>query len=350
MATTNGAGAKAGYNLDWKASHSSHSISVRLGSCCGYAMHLSDKVIDRECMTTIMITGANSGLGLETSRQLINSGHNLVLCCRTLDKARQTQQLLLSEVPDARIDIIAADLAQRALVRQCIDDLHTPIQILLCVAGAAMLQKSPATDDEIDPTFGSNHLGHFALTLGLLNKYPNDLHRIVIVSSDAHNPAKIRGQFPDPNFQTIEEIAFPDNDCITNWQRAGELRYVHSKLCNVLFAYELARRLTSQDRTDVYVNAFNPGFIPDTNLGRQASTVTKFLMKSVLPKLSAFVPAIRTVKGSATDLINVALTANISGKYFDGAIETRSSDLSYDENIARELWEVSMQLTGINVI
>jgi NAD(P)-dependent dehydrogenase (short-subunit alcohol dehydrogenase family) len=260
-----------------------------------------------------------------------------------------TQQLLLSEAPHAQIDIIAADLAQRDLVRQCIDDLHSPIEVLLCVAGAAMLQQSSAPDDAIDPTFGSNHLGHFALTLGLLNKYPNDLRRIVIVSSDAHNPAKIRGQFPDPNFQTIAEIAFPDNDRITNWQQAGELRYVHSKLCNVLFVYELARQLAHKERTNVYVNAFNPGFIPDTNLGRQASTFTKFLLKSVLPKFSIFIPAIRTVKRSATELINVALTANVSGKYFDGAIETRSSDLSYDENFARELWEVSTQLTGIDL-
>lgn len=300
-------------------------------------------------MTTIFITGANSGLGLETSRQLACNGHHLVLCCRTLDKAQQTKQLLLSEYPNANIAVAATDLAQIDSVRNCIDRLDLPIQVLLCVAGAVFLAKPPLAENGIDRTFASNHLGHFALTLGLLDKYPDDLKRIVIVSSDAHNPAKIRGQFPDPDFQTVNDFAFPDNDRITDWKQAGNLRYVHSKLCNVLFTYELARRLAGQNRSGIYVNAFNPGFIPTTNLGRQAAPFTKFLLKSVLPKMGAFIKAIRTAEGSAADLINVAVNANVSGRYFDGAIDSRSSDLSYDENLAIELWKLSANLTDIDL-
>lgn len=146
-----------------------------------------------------------------------------------------------------------------------------PFDTLICNAGLSYEAPTRRTDDGFEQTFGVNHLGHFTLSVLLYNKFSSSLKNISIVSSSLHYPDKSKGVFPNPNIIDLKLLAHPNDENISDWQHEGRLRYVHSKLCNLLFAYELSRKVKN-----VNINAFNPGFIPNTNLNRD----TNFLRNS----------------------------------------------------------------------
>ncbi|GAB4415062.1 MAG: protochlorophyllide reductase [Bacteroidia bacterium] len=293
-------------------------------------------------MATIMITGANTGLGYEVTRQLLRQDHRVVAACRSLDKARQVQAALAADTPD-RLVPVELDLASLHSVAACVCDLLVPVSALICNAGLSYETPTRYTRNGVEETFGVNHLGH-ALLVNLLLVQGQPLQRILLVSSDAHNPDKTKGFFPAPDLLPLEGLAYPADRPGDKPGVVGARRYVNSKLCNVLFAYELARRLPAYGYPDCRVNAFNPGFVPETNLGRGTSPVNRWLLRHVLPRMRWLLPGIRSVATSASDMIACCLETEASGLYFDGRTPVASSGLSYDTRLAADLWDLSRDL------
>jgi len=160
------------------------------------------------------------------------------------------------------------DLASLASVRGFIDNSRAgalpPIQAVICNAGVQVVSGVQSTADGHEMTFGVNHLGHFALVCGLLDT----LHaaRIVVVSSGTHDPARFTGM-PHSRYTSGAALARPPGDLTAE---EGRRRYTTSKLCNLLFCYELDRRL-DHGAQGMTVNAFDPGLMPGSGLGRDYS-------------------------------------------------------------------------------
>jgi NAD(P)-dependent dehydrogenase (short-subunit alcohol dehydrogenase family) len=184
------------------------------------------------------------------------------------------------------------------------------------------------------------HLGHFALVQGLLDHLARPA-RIVVVSSGTHDPAKHTGM-PSPRYTCAADLARPDEGGAAG---EGRRRYTTSKLCNVLFAYELDRRLGCGEQ-GVTVNAFDPGLMPGSGLARDYPPLQRLAWRYLLPPLRVL-PGVRSTRTSGRYL--AALTADtqfdgITGGYFDGRKPIRSSAESYDQAKALDLWQTSEQL------
>jgi NAD(P)-dependent dehydrogenase (short-subunit alcohol dehydrogenase family) len=182
---------------------------------------------------------------------------------------------------------------------------------------------------------------------GLLDKLAHPA-RIVVVSSGTHDPSKHTGM-PDPRYTSAADLAQPRADQPADH---GRRRYTTSKLCNVLTAYELARRLADERPGGaITVNAFDPGLMPGTGLARDYRGVRAFAWKYVLPALTA-VPGlnVHTPGRSAAALARLVLDPGLrrtTGRYFSGGRDVRSSRDSYDRDKARDLWDTSVELTRV---
>ncbi|OJJ14049.1 hypothetical protein BKI52_44495 [marine bacterium AO1-C] len=304
-------------------------------------------------MKTVVVTGANSGLGLYASKHLLQKGFTVVLACRNLQKASQAKKWLQkktkkSPITENQIQIAQLDLASFNSIRKFCKALPTNnLYGIICNAGLTYSTPTRFTQDGVEETFGVNHLGHF-LMVNLLLSQAQNLQRIAIVSSDAHNP-ETQQHFPPPNFEKVEDLAYPKDDYITNWEKEGSQRYANSKFCNVLFAYQLEQELKKTHREHILVNAYNPGFIPGTGLGRNTSPITHFMWFHVLPLFSRFSKAIRTADESGQSLARLISDVQVSGKYFDGAQEKPSSKASYDLVRAQRLWWRSEELAHLKI-
>ena len=201
-----------------------------------------------------------------------------------------------------------------------------------------MVSGTEWTEDGVEMTFGVNHLGHFALVQGLLDELAHPA-RIVVVSSGTHDPSKHTGM-PDPRYTSAVDLAQPRAE-----QVDGRRRYTTSKLCNVLFTYELDRRL-GHGGQGVAVNAFDPGLMPGSGLARDYPPLQRLAWRYLLPALRVL-PGVRSTRTSGRYL--AALTSDarfdgVSGEYFDGLRPIRSSADSYDRSKALDLWETSERL------
>lgn len=246
---------------------------------------------------------------------------------------------------------MALDLASLASVRQFAQDFvageRPPLQAIVCNAGLQVVSDTLYTEDGFEMTFGVNHLGHFLL-VNLLLPHLSDRSRIVFVSSDTHNPDANTGM-PNPQYQKAELLAFPaDHDIDADIGNTGRRRYTTSKLCNILCAYELSRRLQKQQST-ITVNAFNPGLMLDTQLARDYSEAERSGLSKTIPQ-SALEKAVdsKTTGSALARLILDPSLDNATGKYFDGLEEGQSSDESYDEKKATELWDSSAELVKLS--
>ncbi len=292
----------------------------------------------------ILITGANSGLGFETARQLLVADYKVIIACRSAQKAKETSQKLASLTKSKDIIELVMDLGKQEEIRRAVTSLEVPVHVLICNAGMSYEGAHKFTDKGIEETFAVNHLGHFLLSNLLLKKFPDTLERISVVASEVHRGES--GPFPKPEFKEVREMAFPAEIKDGNLKKEGSRRYVHSKLCNLWFTFELHRRLEATGRDQIKVNAFNPGFMPRTGLSRHASKGTQFFLRNVLANLGFLMPGIRSIKESAHDLIEISLVHQDSNQYFDGQKPIFASDLAYDPDRARELWELSEELIG----
>jgi NAD(P)-dependent dehydrogenase (short-subunit alcohol dehydrogenase family) len=281
-----------------------------------------------------VITGANTGLGYETARALAEHGAHVVLAVRNLDKGKDAAARITAASPSAGVALQELDLTSldsiRAAARQLRSD-HDRIDLLVNNAGVMYTPKS-TTKDGFELQFGTNHLGHFALTGLLLDRLlPVAGSRIVTVSSIGH---RIRA-----------DIHFDDLQWEHSYNRVSA--YGQAKLANLLFTYELQRRLAPHGTT--IAAAAHPGG-SNTELMRnlpplvaRVSAVIEPLFQD--PAMGAL-PSLR----AATD------PAVVGGQYFgpDGFAQTRgypkvvaSSRKSHDIDLQRRLWAVSEELTGV---
>src|ERR1700732_1398367 len=273
---------------------------------------------------TAVITGANTGLGYETAAALAAKGASVVLAVRNLDKGKEAARRIEQPTPGAQVQLQELDLSSLDSIRAAADELrsnHESIDLLINNAGVMFTPKS-TTKDGFELQFGTNHLGHFALTGLLLDRVlavPGS--RVVTVSSIGHRyPAGIR--FDDLHWQR-------------RYSRAGA--YGQSKLANLLFTYELQRRLTS---THTIAAAAHPG-ASRTELSRNTPPWMRVLTGPFeLTDQGADMGALPTLR-AATD------PGVLGGQYFgpDGFAELRghprvvaSSERSHDVDVQRRLW------------
>lgn len=289
-------------------------------------------------MRAAIITGASSGLGLECARALLRSDPSWHLVLPVRDAGRGAEAVTQLGQPQ-RCTVMPMDLASLASVRAFVDDVRAaglpPLQAIVCNAGV-QVSSTEWTEDGVEMTFGVNHLGHFRLVQGLLDELTHPA-RIVVVSSGTHDPTKHTGM-PDPSYTSAADLAHPRADESGN----GRRRYTTSKLCNLLFTYELDRRL-GQGLT---VNAFDPGLMPGSGLARDYPPLQRLAWRYLLPALRVL-PGVHSTRTSGRNLAALANDPRfdgVSGEYFDGLRPIRSSADSYDRGKALDLWETSERL------
>ncbi len=276
-----------------------------------------------------VVTGANSGLGLVTARELARAGARVVLACRNTAKGEDAAAQIRRDVPDADVSVAELDLGSLASVRAFADGLEGDVDLLINNAGV-MAPPRQETADGFELQFGTNHLGHFALT-GLLLDRVRD--RVVTLSSGAHRIGKI-------DFDDLQR-----ERGYFRWTAYGQ-----SKLANLLFALELDRRLRAAG-SPVQSLAAHPGYAA-TNLQSAAAPVFDRLFM----KLSNAVIA-QSADMGALPTLYAATKPDVEGGTFvgpDGLGEQRGhpqpvqpSGAARDETVAARLWEVSEELTGV---
>jgi NAD(P)-dependent dehydrogenase (short-subunit alcohol dehydrogenase family) len=250
---------------------------------CGYARsrrspHLCESAII-VAMNTAIITGGNTGLGFECARTLAETrGWHVVVACRDVEKGREAVKRLTAQTQYNEIEAMTLDLASLESVRKFARDYASeprpPLRAIVCNAATQIVTGRTYTGDGFETTFAVNHLGHFLLVNLMLAQMASPA-RIVVVSSGTHDPAQTTGM-PPPVYRSARYIARPDEDSKPlddERGTAGRRAYTTSKLCNVLFAYELERRLRAEKAVgsngrSITVNAFDPGLMPGTGLAR----------------------------------------------------------------------------------
>ena len=272
---------------------------------------------------TVVVTGANSGLGAVTARELARVGARVVLAVRDPARGAAAAKSMPGEVEVRRLDL--ADLSS---VRSFADDWTDPLDILINNAGVmAIPQRS--TVDGFEMTIGTNHFGPFALTNLLLPKITD---RIVTVASNNHRSAKIK---------------FDDLNSVKNYDRWRA--YAQSKLANLLFTLELQRRLDAAG-SRVRAHAAHPGYSA-TNL---QSNTTKQYEKVVMALSNRFIAqseeigALSLLYAATQDLAGASYTGPNRFREFRGypGAASRTAE-ARDIDVAKRLWTVSEEMTGV---
>ncbi len=281
-----------------------------------------------------VITGANTGLGYETALALADHGAHVVLAVRNLDKGKDAAARITAQSPHADVALAELDLTSLESVRAAAEQLrsaHDRIDLLINNAGVMWTPKS-TTKDGFELQFGTNHLGHFAFTGLLLDRLlPVAGSRVVTVSSVGH---RIRA-----------DIHFDDLQSERGYSRVGA--YGQAKLANLLFTYELQRRLAPQGTTIAV--AAHPG--------GSRSELTRNLPPMLTSVAAVLMPLFQGADMGALPTLRAATDPGVlGGQYYgpDGFGEQRgypkivaSSAKSHDVDVQRRLWAVSEQLTGV---
>ena len=230
---------------------------------------------------TIIVTGATQGLGYYAAQTLARQGYTVVMAGRNQNKNESAANAIRKATNNRNVYAMSLDLASLESVRQFVRNFTNradlpPLFGLVNNAGLQIIGPTEYTVDGVEMTFGVNHLGHFLLTNLLMPLFAKN-GRIVVVSSGTHyrdEPVAQAMGVPPPAYTTAEKLSHPAPTTGKS-QKVGAERYATSKLCNLLFAYELTRRLAEQGRTDVTVNAYDPGLMPGSGLARQAPAVAR---------------------------------------------------------------------------
>ncbi|MFI5541711.1 SDR family NAD(P)-dependent oxidoreductase [Nocardia sp. NPDC051900] len=299
---------------------------------------------------TVLITGGTGSLGYRTAEAILaaDSSWQVVITGRGQDRVHAATRSLGDRAVGVPLDLASLDRV-RHFAREFGEHQLPPLHAIICNAGVQIVSGTVLTVDGIEQTFAVNHLAHFLLVRELLPKLRTP-GRIIFVASDTHDPTKPTGM-PAPSYSTAWDLAHPD--VADNASRPGSIgrrRYTTSKLCNVLTTYELARQLDSGTvPPKITVNAFDPGLMPGTGLGRDYHGIQGLAWRYLLPALTA-VPGINvhTSRRSGQALARLVLSpdlATVTGKYFSGYRQIRSSADSYDLDKAEDLWTTSIKLT-----
>ncbi len=285
-----------------------------------------------------VVTGANSGIGLETARELARKGADTILACRSIDRGQSATKALRAEVPDSRVTLMALDLGSLASIERfarLFIKTHSRLDVLVNNAGIMAVPYSQ-TEDGFESQMGTNHLGHFALTGMLLELLlATDGARVVTVSSVAHRAGKM--DFSNLLFENRGYSPF----------RA----YWRSKLANLLFTYELQRRFESAG-ADALSLATHPGF-SSTNISRHLGRHWYSRLEGPLIHSFSQRPAM-----GALPVLRAAVDSQAKGGQYYGPggllglrgspVLVSSNTASRNRQHARRLWRLSEELTGVH--
>ncbi len=275
----------------------------------------------------VMITGANSGIGKETAIQLAKIGASIIMVCRNKTRGESALKEIKETANSNKVDLFFADLTDQRSIREMVDNFKKKYDKLhVLINNAGIISRSRSTNsDGYELTFATNYLGHFLLTYLLIDLLKSSApSRIINVSSLMHRFAK-------PDFEDIHM----ENEY--NAFRA----YGNSKLYNILFTYELARRLES---TGVTVNALHPGAVR-SNFGRNNRGS---LSKIVFSILRPFYISVNEGARTSIYLASSPEVKDITGKYFVKSKPKKSSKISYDPKLQSKLWRIGEELAHIS--
>ncbi len=276
---------------------------------------------------TCLVTGASDGIGYVAARELALKGASVIAVGRNASKTHGAVMRIIDETRNDDVSYFVADLSSQSDVRRLAKQVRestSRLDVLLNNAGAIFLSRQTSIDG-LEMTFALNHMGYFLLTNQLLDLLRESTSaRIINVSSSSHSsPGRFR----------LEDLPKPSSN-------RGYRAYGRSKLCNILFTYELSRRL---EGTGITVNALHPGLVR-TNIARNNGALGRVV--------NFFIGArgIDAVQGAKT-LVYLAASQDVgevTGKYYVDCRPVSSSKLSYDPGLAEGLWELSERLTGLS--
>ncbi len=288
-----------------------------------------------------LVTGANSGIGFHAAKELARAGAHVILACHNMNKGSDAKHRILSEIPAAHLEAAELDLASLASVREfavAFIGQRRNLDLLINNAGVMALPNRQLTADGFELQFGTNHLGHFALTGLVLPALLAAGHaRIITVSSIAHRGGKIR----------FEDLAW--NRGYRPWPA-----YRQSKLANLYFAFELDRKLRAAHAQAASI-AVHPG-VSKTNLFHAGPGQKKNFMGIIVPAFVGLI-AQSDVQGALPTLYGATAPEAQSGKFYgpDGfreirgyPVEVKPEQQAYDQAVAARLWQVSEDLTGVH--
>jgi retinol dehydrogenase 12 len=276
--------------------------------------------------TTCLVTGASSGIGKETALRLALLGATVVIVARDAARGAAAGAEITGRVPLAQVEVMTADLSSLAQVRRLAADVlgrHDRLDVLVNNAGVISPRRQ-LTEDGLETTFATNHLGPFLLTSllrGLLER--SVPARVVTVSSAAHKQVG----------------AIPWDDLPRGAQSRQAQAYPVSKLLNILFTTELARRLAG---TGVTANCLHPGFVR-TSLGRDVTGV----LGTVLPMILRLRPGPAAGARTPVYLASSPELVDVTGGYFVNCKPAEPSALAKDTRAAARLWALSEDLAGL---
>jgi NAD(P)-dependent dehydrogenase (short-subunit alcohol dehydrogenase family) len=272
-----------------------------------------------------LVTGATEGIGKAAAVAFAKRGATLALVARSREKGERVVAEVKAASGDDRVELLIGDMSSLADVRAVADAFragHDRLDVLVNNAGAIFTERRMSADG-IEMTFALNHMGYFVLTerlLDLLRKTPGS--RVVSTSSAAHRGGRM----------DLATIAKGDD-------RAGLAAYADSKLCNILFTRELARRLAG---TGVTANCFHPGFV-HTGFGLNNGGLVKWSLGWIGPVFA------RTPEKGAETLIWLAASpeaGKYNGEYFHDLKVARTTKLAKDDDLAKRLWDLSEKLAA----
>ena len=279
---------------------------------------------------TVIVTGGNNGIGLETAVGLSTLGAHVVITARNQAKGDAALADIKDRSGNDSVQLMLADFASLSSIRDFAADFkknHDRLDVLVNNAGGLNTSRSE-TQDGFETTFGVNHLGYFLVTNLLLDMLKASTPaRVVSVSSRAH--VRRKGM----NF----------DDLNSEHGYSGMGVYGDSKLANVLFTYELARRL---EGSSVTANCLHPGVVR-SGFGQNNSGLISLLFKSAYTLMTPFTKS--NAQGAATSiyLASSPEVEGVTGKYFADSKETESNPASHDKEAAKRLWEISEQMAGL---
>ncbi len=289
---------------------------------------------------TIVVTGGNSGLGFESAKVLASKGAEVVLACRSTRRGEDAKQEILTAFPEVELRVMNLDLQDLSSVEAFANEFSERYNRLDVLLNNAGIMNTPyrLTQDGFESQMGTNHLGHFALTgrlLGMLERTPKS--RVVTVSSSGHRVGRMR----------FDNLLFRDGRGYTPLQAYGR-----SKLANLLFAYELQRRL-ERHRVDCISVAAHPG-ASQTNLGRHIED--GLFMRLLNPVLKRVV---QSPASGALPQLRASVDPQVQGGEYYGPnglygmsghpVKVRSSKASRSIRDAKKLWQESEELTGVKM-